>query len=60
MPGLTFPNELISRDEDLYAEFACLLYGTPQHKLPEDVVHAILRGAMRGSASLLARRCPAT
>merc|ERR1740121_1699899 len=27
MPGLTYSNELISRDEGLHAEFACLLYG---------------------------------
>ena len=26
MPGLTFSNELISRDEGLHCEFACLLY----------------------------------
>merc|ERR1711998_379570 len=47
MPGLTFSNELISRDEGLHAEFACLLYGMLQHKLPEDVVHDIIRGAVR-------------
>merc|ERR1719437_416479 len=47
MPGLTFSNELISRDEGLHAEFACLLYGMLQHKLPEDVVHSIVRGAVR-------------
>merc|ERR1711937_851814 len=46
MPGLTFSNELISRDEGLHAEFACLLYGMLQHKLPEDVVHDIVRGAV--------------
>merc|ERR1739848_651714 len=46
MPGLTFSNELISRDEGLHAEFACLLYGMLQHKLPEDVVHEIIRGAV--------------
>jgi ribonucleoside-diphosphate reductase subunit M2 len=46
MPGLTFSNELISRDEGLHAEFACLLYGMLQHQLPEDVVHAIIRGAV--------------
>jgi len=46
MPGLTFSNELISRDEGLHAEFACLLYGMLQHKLPEDVVHDIIRGAV--------------
>merc|ERR1712176_1102960 len=46
MPGLTFSNELISRDEGLHAEFACVLYGMLQHKLPEDVVHSIIRGAV--------------
>jgi len=46
MPGLTFSNELISRDEGLHAEFACLIYGMLQHKLPEDVVHGIIRGAV--------------
>merc|ERR1739838_1040713 len=46
MPGLTFSNELISRDEGLHAEFACLLYGMLQHKLPEDVVHDLIRNAV--------------
>jgi len=46
MPGLTFSNELISRDEGLHAEFACLLYGMLENKLPEDVVHGIIRGAV--------------
>merc|ERR1711879_862635 len=46
MPGLTFSNELISRDEGLHAEFACLLYGMLQHKLPEDVMHEMIRGAV--------------
>merc|ERR1719207_112404 len=46
MPGLTFSNELISRDEGLHADFACLIYGMLQHKLPEDVVHDIVRGAV--------------
>ncbi|CAE8630646.1 unnamed protein product [Polarella glacialis] len=46
MPGLTFSNELISRDEGLHAEFACLLYSMLQNKLPEDVVHDLIRGAV--------------
>merc|ERR1711982_230007 len=46
MPGLTFSNELISRDEGLHAEFACLLYGMLQNKLPDNVVHEIIRGAV--------------
>merc|ERR1712217_266058 len=46
MPGLTFSNELISRDEGLHAEFACMLYGMLQNKLPDDVVHEIIQGAV--------------
>jgi len=46
MPGLTFSNELISRDEGLHAEFACMIYGMLQHQLPEDVVHDMIRGAV--------------
>lgn len=33
MPGLTFSNELISRDEGMHCEFACLLYGMLTEKL---------------------------
>merc|ERR1712046_397920 len=46
MPGLTFSNELISRDEGLHAEFACLIYCMLQNQLPEDVVNDIVRGAV--------------
>merc|ERR1712098_756930 len=46
MPGLTFSNELISRDEGFHAEFACLLYRSLQNQLPEDVVHDLIRGAV--------------
>jgi ribonucleoside-diphosphate reductase subunit M2 len=53
MPGLTFSNELISRDEGLHAEFACLLYGMLQQKLPEDVVHDIVRGAVKAERQFI-------
>ena len=43
MPGLTFSNELISRDEGLHADFACLLYGELRHRLPQEAVHAIVK-----------------
>merc|ERR1711966_64572 len=46
MPGLTFSNELISRDEGMHTEFACLLYGMLQNPLPDSVVHGIIRGAV--------------
>jgi ribonucleoside-diphosphate reductase subunit M2 len=46
MPGLTFSNELISRDEGLHTEFACLLYRMLQNKLPDDVMNGIIKGAV--------------
>merc|ERR1712226_530248 len=46
MPGLTWANELISRDEGLHAEFACLLYSMLQNPLPDDVAQSIIRGAV--------------
>lgn len=33
MPGLTFSNELISRDEGLHTDFACHLYSMMNSKL---------------------------
>jgi hypothetical protein len=35
MPGLTFSNELIARDEGLHTDFACLLYGRLQRRVPQ-------------------------
>jgi len=46
MPGLTFSNELISRDEGLHTEFACLLYRMLQNPLPDDIIHHMIRGAV--------------
>ena len=46
MPGLTFSNELISRDEGLHCEFACLLYGMLTHKLSHEAVRAIIGEAV--------------
>lgn len=42
MPGLTFSNELISRDEGLHCDFACLLYTLLNNKLSEDRVYEIV------------------
>lgn len=47
MPGLTFSNELISRDEGLHCDFACLLYMNHiQNKLPKDTVTEIIKDAV--------------
>lgn len=46
MPGLTFSNELISRDEGLHCDFACLLYGMLENKLDESVIRKIITDAV--------------
>jgi ribonucleoside-diphosphate reductase subunit M2 len=46
MPGLTASNELISRDEGMHTDFACLLYSHIVYKLHETEVHAIFREAV--------------
>lgn len=47
MPGLTFSNELISRDEGLHCDFACLLYNNHLvNKLSEETVKEIICDAV--------------
>ena len=46
MPGLTFSNELISRDEALHTEFAVLLYERLGRPLSDETIHTIVRDAV--------------
>lgn len=46
MPGLTFSNELISRDEGMHCEFACLLYSMLSNKLSTEAVTKIIADAV--------------
>ena len=46
MPGLTFSNELISRDEALHCEFAILLYSKLQNKIKKSRIHEIIKEAV--------------
>ena len=46
MPGLCFSNELISRDEGLHCDFACLLYKKLVNKLPESRITEIITNAV--------------
>tara|TARA_B110000285_G_scaffold31227_2_gene32238 strand:- start:3570 stop:4616 length:1047 start_codon:yes stop_codon:yes gene_type:complete len=47
MPGLTFSNELISRDEGLHCDFACMLYNNHLvNKLPKEEVQKIIADAV--------------
>lgn len=47
MPGLSFSNELISRDEGLHCDFACLLYRKLQNKLPFTRITEIIVDAVK-------------
>jgi ribonucleotide reductase beta subunit family protein with ferritin-like domain len=46
MPGLAFSNELISRDEGLHCDFACLLFSLLQNPPHSDLVLRIVREAV--------------
>ena len=46
MPGLSFSNELISRDEGLHCDFACLLYNQLTNKLSKEAVTEIIKNAV--------------
>jgi ribonucleoside-diphosphate reductase beta chain len=46
MPGLGFSNELISRDEGLHCDFACLLYTLLKNPLPYYIVKRIIGDAV--------------
>ncbi|UII27992.1 ribonucleoside-diphosphate reductase small subunit [Fulvivirga maritima] len=47
MPGLSFSNELISRDEGLHCDFACLIYNNHLvNKLPKSTVKEIIKDAV--------------
>jgi ribonucleotide reductase beta subunit family protein with ferritin-like domain len=58
MPGLTFSNELISRDEGLHTDFACLLYRYIQDKPSQDKVIALIREAVEFEQEFITEALP--
>ena len=46
MPGLTFSNELISRDEGMHTDFAVLLYSMLDNKLSKEKIYNIISDAV--------------
>ena len=46
MPGLAFSNELISRDEGMHCDFACLIYSKLVNKLPVERIYEIIGNAV--------------
>lgn len=58
MPGLTFSNELISRDEALHTEFAILLYTKLQNKLPKKRIYEIIQEAVEIEKEFITEALP--
>ena len=58
MPGLTFSNELISRDEGLHCEFATLLYSMLNKKLEASKVQQIVREAVEIEKEFISESLP--
>jgi ribonucleoside-diphosphate reductase subunit M2 len=58
MPGLTFSNELISRDEALHCEFAVLLYSKLQKKLNKKRIYEIIQEAVEIEKEFICESIP--
>ena len=58
MPGLTFSNELISRDEALHCEFAVLLYSKLVRKMEKSRIHEIIREAVEIETEFICEALP--
>ncbi|ERN12381.1 hypothetical protein AMTR_s00025p00110680 [Amborella trichopoda] len=58
MPGLTFSNELISRDEGLHCDFACLLYSLLRRPLSEQRVHQIVHDSVEIETEFVCEALP--
>jgi ribonucleoside-diphosphate reductase subunit M2 len=58
LPGLTFSNELISRDEAMHCEFAVLLYGKLHKKLQKKRVYEIIQEAVEIEKEFITEAIP--
>ncbi|AUL80439.1 CPXV051 protein [Vaccinia virus] len=58
MPGLTFSTELISRDEGLHCDFACLMFKHLSHPPSEETVRSIITDAVSIEQEFLTATLP--
>jgi ribonucleotide reductase beta subunit family protein with ferritin-like domain len=58
MPGLSFSNELISRDEGLHQEFAVTLYSHLLEKCPSKDIHKIVQWACEVESQFITEALP--
>jgi ribonucleoside-diphosphate reductase beta chain len=58
MPGLTFSNELISRDEGMHTDFACLMYSMLDEKLNKETLYSIIRDCVNIEKEFIVESIP--
>ena len=58
MPGLCFSNELISRDEGMHTDFACLMYSKLPTKLDDNIVADVVQEAVKVEKSFILSALP--
>lgn len=58
LPGLTFSNDLIAKDESLHTEFAVLIYGKLHNKLTAENIHEIIREAVEIEKEFITESLP--
>ncbi len=58
MPGLTFSNELISRDEGLHCNFGCLLYSKLSNKLSSENIYNMIKEAIEIEKEFVSESLP--
>lgn len=58
MPGLTFSNELISRDEGLHTDFACLLFSHLRKRPSKQTIQDIITEAVTIEQGFLTESLP--
>lgn len=58
LPGLTFSNELISRDEGLHTEFAIAMYHKLQNKLSSEETITIIKDAVEAETEFITEALP--
>lgn len=58
LPGLTFSNELISRDEGLHCSFACQIYSKLERKLTENNIYRLIGDAVKVETEFICDALP--
>jgi ribonucleotide reductase beta subunit family protein with ferritin-like domain len=58
LPGLSFANQLISRDESLHTEFACMLYSKIKNRIPKEKVYEMIEDAVRIEKTFITESIP--